>query len=98
LSTTSHKYNTGDKVTFGIRQEDVMIMRPELIKKGDNLLSGLITAIYPKGSSVLAIFVPHNSGCTIEIDMPEYAATKLNLKISMPVTVSFRSERLFVLR
>ena len=98
LSATSHRYNTGDEVTFGIRQEDVMIMRPELIKKGDNLLSGLITAIYPKGSSVLAIFVPHNSECTIEIDMPEYAATKLNLKISMPVTVSLRSERLFVLR
>jgi len=98
MSATSHKYNIGDKVTFGIRQEDVMIMRPELIKKGDNLLSGLITAIYPKGSSLLAIFVPYNSGSNIEIDMPEYAVTKLNLKVSMPVTVSLRSERLFVLR
>lgn len=98
LKATPYKYNIGDKVTFGIRPEDVIILRPDLPKKGDNLLSGSISAIYPKGSSLFVIFMPDNSEDTIEIDMPEYAATKLNLKVMMPVTISLRSERLFVLR
>jgi ABC-type Fe3+/spermidine/putrescine transport system ATPase subunit len=97
-SSTSFKFNIGDTVSFGIRKEDVMILRPDLPRKDDNLLSGVITAVYPKGASVLVMFVPSGSDRSIEIEVPEYAASKLNLKTQSQAIVSLRSERIFVLK
>lgn len=88
----------GEKITFGIRAEDVMILRPGFKGKDNNLLTGIIAAIYHKGSSSLAMFMPDNSSITIEINIPDYARAKLNIRESMPVTTSLRSERIFVLR
>ncbi len=97
-SSTSFKFNIGDTVSFGIRKEDVMILRPDLPRKNDNLLSGVITAIYPKGASVLVMFVPSGSDRSIEIEVPEYASSKLNLKTQSQAIVSLTSERIFVLK
>lgn len=85
-------------LTFGIRAEDVIILRPDLPVRKNNLLTGTVTEIYPMGCNVTVIFKPHNSERTIEIVLPDFAFSKLTLKPSMPVTVSLRSERLFVLK
>lgn len=82
---------------FGIRAEDVMILRPDLPIRNDNLLKGVVHSIYPMGSNLLVLFKPECSERVIDIVMPEYAITKLKLKPFMPVTVSLRSDRLFVL-
>lgn len=84
-------------VTFGIRSEDIIILRPDLPMKKENLLLGIIRDIYPAGSNSIAIFRPNNSNELIEITMPDFAFTKLALKPSMTATVSLRTERLFVL-
>ncbi|GAB4534893.1 MAG: ABC transporter ATP-binding protein [Thermodesulfovibrionia bacterium] len=91
-------YQAGMRLTIGIRAEDVIILRPDLPMKKDNLLQGTVIEIYPMGSNSTVIFKPHNSDRVIEIVMPNFALAKLNLKSSIPVTVSLRGERLFVLR
>ncbi|MFN3135503.1 MAG: ABC transporter ATP-binding protein [Candidatus Kryptonium sp.] len=85
-------------LNFGIRSEDVMILRRDLPIRNDNLLKGIVHSIYPMGSNSLALFKPERSERLIEIIMPEYAFIKLNLKPFMSVTVSLRSDRLFVLK
>ncbi len=87
-----------DKVTFGIRSEDVIILRPDLPMRKENLLTGIIKEIYPTGSNSIVIFKPDRSTELVEIIMPDYALSKLSARPLMPATVSLRPERLFVLR
>ncbi len=85
-------------ITFGIRSDDVIILRPDLPMKKGNLITGIIKEIHPTGSNSMVIFKPDNTDESIEIIMPDFALAKLSLKPSMHVTVTLRSERLFVLR
>ncbi len=85
-------------ITFGIRSEDVIILRPDLPMKKENLLTGIIKEIYPAGSNSIVVFKPDKSNELIEIIMPDYALSKLSARPLMPATVSLRPERLFVLR
>lgn len=85
------------KVTIGIRSEDVMILRPDLPTQKINLVAGTITDMIHAGSKVIVNFSPFPSGRTVEIVMPEYAYSKLQINRSMPARVVFKSERLFVL-
>lgn len=94
LSNTSENKS----ITFGIRSEDIIILRPDLPMKKENLLKGIIKEIYPAGSNSTIIFEPDNSDELIEIVMPEFALSKLSARPLMPVIVSLRPERLFVLR
>lgn len=86
------------KVTFGIRSEDVIILRPDLPMRKENLLTGIIKEIYPAGSNSIVIFKPDKSNELIEIIMPDYALSKLSARPLIPAVVSLRSERLFVLK
>ncbi|MFN3598430.1 MAG: ABC transporter ATP-binding protein [Aquificaceae bacterium] len=85
-------------LTFGIRSEDVMILRQDLPMKQENLIPGIVKAIWTFGSSSIVVFNPEGSEKLIEINLPDYALSKLSLKPSMPAIISLRSERLFVLK
>lgn len=97
VERTNKKHQIGERVLFGIKPEDVIILRPDLQVKSDNLLNGKVIEIHQMGTRSMVIIKPDTSERVIEILMPQYALTKLNLKKSMPVTVSLESERLFVL-
>lgn len=85
------------KVTLGIRSEDVMILRPDLPMQKINLVAGTIMDMIHAGSKVIVSFSPLSSDRTVEIVMPEFAYSKLQISRSMQVGVVFKSERLFVL-
>lgn len=88
----------GSSITFGIRSEHIIILRPDLVMRRENLLTGIIKEIYTSGPVSTIIFEPDNSNALIEIVMPEFALSKLSPKPLMAATISLRPERLFVLR
>lgn len=85
------------EILFGIRSEDVIILRPDLPSRKENLVDGTIKEIFPSGSNFTILFEPHDSQVLIEIVMPEFAVAKLSAKPRMQTTVSLRAERLFIL-
>lgn len=85
------------EVTFAIRKEDIMILRPDLPVKGENLLEGKIEEIDFLGGVYLVKFKPVESSCTLELSLPEYAHKKLRLHKEDLVTVSLRSEKISIL-
>lgn len=87
----------GMELTIGIRSEDVIVLRPDLPIKQDNLITGLITHTHFAGTTSIVRFQPQNTTKIIEIIMPEFAVAKLQLTHGSPATISLKSERLFVL-
>lgn len=87
----------GNHIKFGIRAEDIIILRPDLPIKKDNLIDGIITEIHFAGAKSIIMFKPQNSNRFIEIIMPDFALSKLNLKPQALTIASLRSERIFLL-
>lgn len=98
IATIRDNPTIGTHISIGIRGEDVIILRPDLPIKQDNLITGVITDIHFAGPSSVVRFQLHNTMATIEIVMPEFAVTKLQLTHGAPATISLKSERLFVLK
>lgn len=98
IQTPSFFYNNLSKFIIGIRSENVMILRPELIKENqDNVLEGNIIEIFNKGKSYTILFLPNNSKTYIEIEIPNYAFYKLNLYKGKTVLISLREEKIFLI-
>ncbi|MFN3739882.1 MAG: ABC transporter ATP-binding protein [Thermodesulfovibrionales bacterium] len=92
----NEKIEIGKPFFIGIRPEEVMILRHDKYKSDqDNLLHGTITAIFKKGSFNTILFKPRGASRTIEIDVPNYAFRKLDIKETQDVKVTLRKENLF---
>ncbi len=85
-------------ITFGIRSEDVIMLRPDLPMKKENTITGVVKEIHPAGSNSVVMFKPDGSDKLIEITIPDYAFAKLYPKPSMRANITLRSDRLFVLK
>lgn len=88
----------GTHIVIGIKAEDVIILRPDLPIKNDNLIDGIVTEIHFAGTKSIIMFKPQNSNRLIEIIMPEFALSKLNLKPQAFAIISLKSERIFALK
>lgn len=81
-----------------IRPENIMILRkdkPISSTMSQNIISGAVTGIYPHGRSVNVRF-KSETGLELLINVPEYAFTKLKLQKNEAVSVSLRTESLFL--
>ncbi|MFN3813702.1 MAG: ABC transporter ATP-binding protein [Aquificaceae bacterium] len=85
-------------IAFGIRSEDIMILRQDLPFRQENIIPGIIKEVYTAGPSSIVVFSPEGSEKLMEIKLPDYAFSKLSLKPSMSAIITLRSERLFVLK
>ncbi len=86
------------RLIAGIRAEDVMILRRDLMRQNqDNLLKGTITEIFYKGASHTVIFLPENSTRGIEIELPDYAFQKLALFKGQDTAISLKKENIFLI-
>jgi ABC-type Fe3+/spermidine/putrescine transport system ATPase subunit len=82
---------------FGIRPEEIMILRPGPVKKSrSNLLKGTITEIYEKGSFITVIFQEEKTKTLVEIELIIYAFKKLSIKKGKKVRIIFKEESIFV--
>ncbi len=88
-----------DKIKFGIRNNDIMILREKTEETGQkNLLHGTIDIIIEKVSTCEIVIIPDNSAKRLLIEMPYYAYRKLEIKTNMKVKFIFKIENVFLLR
>lgn len=99
ITSRTGTYKTGDQIIAGIRAEDVLILRHEYIRDGqENLLKGEITGIYEKGSGYIVLFSPSIAKKTIEIDVPDYAFRKLKVRKGSSVSITLKYENIFLIK
>ncbi|MEK6540387.1 MAG: ABC transporter ATP-binding protein, partial [Deltaproteobacteria bacterium] len=75
-------FAAGEKITFGIRPEEIMVIRPDrpIDKKvQDNMLEGEVLTTLGKGASHTIYFKVKYRGATLKIEIPNFAYRKLKL-------------------
>lgn len=90
----------GEKVTFGIRPEEVMIIRPDrpIDKKvQDNMLEGEVLTTLGKGASHTIFLKMKNSDATLKIEIPNFVYRKLKLSKGKAITVSLKKESIWII-
>ncbi|MCA1927730.1 MAG: ABC transporter ATP-binding protein [Calditerrivibrio sp.] len=92
-----YEIEKGKNISFAIRSENIIIQRPDLPMKKDNILKGVIKTIYSSGPTSIVLFKPEGKELVVEITMPEFAMAKLSLKPNDEASIALRMERIFVL-
>lgn len=90
----------GDSITFGIRPEEIMIIRPDkpIDKKvQDNLLQGEVLTTLGKGASHTVFFKIKDSEATLKIEIPNFVYRKLKLVKGKAITVSLKKESIWMI-
>ena len=88
----------GTPLTVGIRPENVMVLKTDRPSRAqDNLLTGTLTDILIKGASHTLLFRPDGSSTIVELEVPDYALKKMQLKAGETISIFFKGESLFVL-
>ena len=90
----------GEKVTFGIRPEEIMIIRPDkpIDKKvQDNILEGEVLTTLGKGASHTIYFKVKDRDATLNIKIPNFAYRKLKLSKGKTITVSLKKESIWII-
>lgn len=84
---------------IGIRAEEVMILRHDLCRfKDDNTLEGTVLAVFKKGAINTVIFKPDRAVKNIEIELPNYAYSKLAITEMQRIKIALRKGNIFCLK
>ncbi len=88
----------GEEVTWCIRSDQVMVLREDkLLGKAvaENLFSGKIIEVIPKGSSFLLFF---EGILNLETEIPSHAFERLNLAVGKTIRVSLKKSAIHIIR
>jgi len=101
LETKYHPFSNGDKVTFCIRPEQVMIVSPRHMPKEkvyENTLRGRIVDEIPSGIMIALFFQIKGSGgeYDFEIHLPKHSYNKLGLTQNKDVVISLKRDAIHV--
>ncbi len=98
----SDKFDAGQNVCFGIRPEEIMIIRPDrpLDKRvQDNLIHGIVTGIMAKGTGHTIYFTAkHNKDVNLKIDIPNIAFRRLAISKDKEIIVCLKKECIWVIK
>ena len=91
----------GERITFGIRPEEIMIIRadkPIDKKVHDNILEGEVLTTVGKGTTHTVYFKVKDSGVPLKIEIPNFAYRKLKLSKGKKIDVSLKKESIWIIR
>ncbi len=100
ISTSAQKksLHEGKEILFGIRNDEVMILREDLIKKNQsNLLKARVKYILKKESTYLVKAEISPVMANIYTEVPAYAFEKLNLVPEKEILLTLREEMVFIM-
>lgn len=90
----------GEKITFGIRPEEIMIIRPDKpIDKQvqDNILEGEVLTTLGKGDSYTIYLKVKDRDATFKIEIPNFVYRKLKLSKGKKIAVSLKKESIWII-
>ncbi len=94
---TESNFLPGNNTVVGIRNDELMILRPGMVRKNQtNLLEANIESILKKESTFLVRALPVNGTASVYIEVPAYAFGKLGIQESDRIEVTLREEMIFV--
>ncbi|MBI5682512.1 MAG: ABC transporter ATP-binding protein [Deltaproteobacteria bacterium] len=95
-------FNIGDKVCFGIRPEEIMIIktdRPLDRSVQDNLIEGTVSGIMAKGTGYILYFTAKGSpNVNLKIDIPSIVFRRLNIELNKEITVCLKKECIWMIK
>lgn len=92
------KLKEGNSISFGIRPEEVMILREDKMGKVvDNPVEGRILDIVERGIQNTLFFKTKDGASIIKIDIPNFAYRKIGVTKDKPVTVSLKKECVWII-
>ena len=94
-------FNTGDKVCFGIRPEEIMIIKPDKPLDRNvqhNLIEGVVSGIMAKGTGYILYFsAKGRAEVNLKIDIPSIAFRRLGIELHKEITVSLKKECIWII-
>ena len=87
----------GDRVSFAIRPEEIMILREDRPGRADNPVEGTIVDVVEKGLQNTLYFKTKGGTSLLKIDIPLFAFRKLAIERSKEVTISLKKECIWIL-
>ena len=100
-NTPEHaSYRTGQDVSFCIRPEEVIVIRPDRVIDGrvqDNLYEGEITETTGKGSTHTMYMKIGSGGALLKIELPNFVLRKLALATGKRIRVSLKKEDIWII-
>jgi len=100
LAPKAEPLDDGSEVTFGIRPEEVMVLRPGEPLRGpvrDNLVSGEIIDRYERGGCHTLIVALGGDCPNIEVDIPNCAFRDMELELGHRVRLSLKRSAVWYL-
>lgn len=99
VSVAAHlaaKFSPGQEVSFCIRPEEILIIRPDkALATDENVFEGVITNSVGKGSTH-ALFIEAGSA-SLKVEAPNFVLRKLSLAIGGSVRVLLKKESIWVI-
>ncbi len=89
----------GERVTFGIRPEEVMVVREGRVDRQiDNPYEARIVEVVEKGTANTLYLKTKEGGVIIKIDIPAFAYRKMGLQEDKDVAISLKKECVWIIR
>lgn len=98
--TEGTRLQTGQEVSFCIRPEEVIIIRPDRpldYRVQDNIIEGEIISIIGKGSTQIMFLKTGRGDTFLKIELPNFVVRKLSLGRGGRIRVSLKKESLWVI-
>ncbi|MBI1910482.1 MAG: ABC transporter ATP-binding protein [Deltaproteobacteria bacterium] len=92
--------NIGQEVSFCIRPEEIIVIRPDKVldnKKQDNILEGEIDSSIGKGSTHIMFLRVGEGDTLLKIELPNFVLRKLGLANGKRIRVSLKKENIWVI-
>lgn len=93
-------YGVGKEVSFCIRPEEVIVIRPDKVldnRVQDNLFEGEITETTGKGSTHTMYMRIGSGGALLKIELPNFVLRKLALATGKRIRVSLKKEDIWII-
>ncbi len=86
----------GEYISFGIRPEDIMVLRDDKQRPSDNVFDGAVTEIVEKGAQNTIFFNTKTGDGIFKIDMPRSAFRKMEISKGITASVSLKKECIWI--
>ncbi len=97
LAPSGHGFATGARVTFCIRPEDIVVVRPDKTTGPSNVFDAYVETTIGKGSTHMLFLKAGDKGASVKAELPNFVVRKLGLGAGMKIRVLLKKESIRVI-
>ncbi|NOZ48264.1 MAG: ABC transporter ATP-binding protein [Chlorobi bacterium] len=98
MKKNDREYKLKNKITIGIRNDEIMILRKDLQKTNQtNIIQGIVEDFYAREYYYVVKVIPKNSEHYLTLEVPNYAFNKLNISKQEHIFLTLKEESIFII-